>query len=149
MSGGGGSKSPRGPLPKFGGPPSKSNYMCKICEKEIRRDKIKEHYGAYVDLGALNKPIQTREQALSRLSSEKRKHTDYFDRNGKLPMDFNNSEFWIKSGAKVAPSPRQSFDLIKERFSGKGYKIREGSLIFNREKFLWFANSQQNNARAS
>ena len=64
MSGGGGSKSPRGPLPTFGGPPSKSNYMCKICEKEIRRDKIKEHYGPHGDLGALNKPIQTREQAL-------------------------------------------------------------------------------------
>ena len=87
--------------------------MSKICEKEVRRDKIKEHFGIYVDLGALNTPIQTREQAFSRLSSEKMKHTEslkeYFVRNGKLPMDFNNSDLWIKSGAKEAPSPLQSF----------------------------------------
>ena len=34
-----------GPLPKFGGPPSKTFYVCQICKKKIRRDKIKEQLG--------------------------------------------------------------------------------------------------------
>ena len=48
MSGGLGPKSLRGPLPTFGGPPSRT------CVKSV---KIKEHFGTYVDLEALNTPI--------------------------------------------------------------------------------------------
>ena len=61
------SKSPRGPLPAFGGPPSKTNSFCKICGKEVRRDRLREQYGAYVDMDVLNQPdARKREQALAR-----------------------------------------------------------------------------------
>ena len=69
-------KSLRGPLPRAGGPQSKAFYQCKICDKNIRRDKLKEHYGTYVDMIALNNTGQVRSFALSKLASEKRKHTE-------------------------------------------------------------------------
>ena len=88
MSSGSGGASSRGPLPTFGGPPSKANYGCKICRKVIRRDRLRDHYATYVDIDTLKKPIGNRLFALSRLSAEKRKHTegvaDYFDKNGQL-----------------------------------------------------------------
>ena len=121
MAGGGSSKkSPRGPLPKFGGPPSKTFFTCQICERDVRRDKIKEHYGAYVDLDALNEPAKTRSIALARLSSDKRKHTEkireFFDRHGHLPVDFNISEFWIKSGSTNSnPSHTSQYFNLKRK----------------------------------
>ena len=54
----------------------------------IRRDRLRDHYATYVDIDTLKKPIGNRLFALSRLSAEKRKHTegvaDYFDKNGQL-----------------------------------------------------------------
>ena len=77
------------PCPKgdhFGGPPSKSMYVCTICGKQVRRDRIREHYGSYVDMTVLGQTDRRiREQSLSRLSVDKRKHSkgvkDYFDKN--------------------------------------------------------------------
>ena len=120
MAGGSCNKSTRGPLPKFGGPPSKTFFTCQICKRDFRRDKIKEHYGAYVDLEALNEPAKTRSIALARLSSDKRKHTEkireFFDRHGHLPVDFNISEFWIKSGSTNSnPSPTSQYFNLKRK----------------------------------
>ena len=70
------SKSPRGPLPRFGGPQSKMMYQCMICEKELRRDRLKEHYSSYVDLESLKLTGQERIFAMSRLNYEKRRHTE-------------------------------------------------------------------------
>ena len=60
MAGGSSNKSPRGPLQKFGGPPSKTFFFVKEMLGEIRSKSIMEHYGAlwsiYVDLDALNEP---------------------------------------------------------------------------------------------
>ena len=92
--------SSKGPLPTFGGPPSKANYMCKICGKKMRRDMIRKHYTTYVDLEALQETANRRGQVLARLTSERRKHTeevmDYYDINRKLPLDYNNINFWKK-----------------------------------------------------
>ena len=97
------SKSPRGPLPRFGGPQSKTFFKCKICDKKIRRDKLKEHFNSYVDMNTLKSFGQARDFSMSRLAFEKRRQTEqvkeYFDRNEKLPLDYNNSEFWLKAGA--------------------------------------------------
>ena len=86
-----------GPLPKHGGPPSKSFYVCQICKRVIRRDEIREHYGTNVDMDALRLPHSTRPQHLARLTPDKRAHTekvlDFFDKNQELPSDYRNSKF--------------------------------------------------------
>ena len=113
------SKSPRGPLPAFGGPPSKTNYVCKICEKEVRRDRIREHYGAYVDMDVLNQPdASTRAQALARLPVEKRKHTervkDFFFSNKKLPLDYKNLDYWTKAAQNKVGSFQNIFAVKRK-----------------------------------
>ena len=118
------SKSPRGPLPAFGGPPSKTNYVCKICGKEVRRDRLREHYGAYVDMDVLNQPdTRAREQALARLSVEKRNHTervkDFFDSNRKLPLDYNNLEYWTKA-AQTRVGSHQNIFAVKRKNNVEG-----------------------------
>ena len=95
-------------------------YQCMICEKELRRDRLKEHYSSYVDLESLKLTGQERIFAMSRLNYEKRRHTekvkDYYDRNTKLPLDHNNSEFWVKAGTKAGPSSlNQDFFNIKRK----------------------------------
>ena len=112
--------SSKGPLPKYGGPPSKSFYVCQICKRELRRDKIAEHYGTTVELEVLKLLPSQRPQHLARLTLDKRNHTDkvqdYFDENNNLPTDFNNSKFWIK----VASSTSSGVNPIMSSFlSGK------------------------------
>ena len=106
-------------MSKFGGPPSKAFYTCRICNKEIRRDRIKEHYGAYVDLGSLNQSVESRNIAIARLNVDKRKHTEgvkeYYDKHKKLPFDFNNSEFWIKVAPKAEPAKSFEFFNLKRK----------------------------------
>ena len=118
-------KSPKGPLPKFGGPPSKSFYVCQICKKEIRRDKIGEHLGSNVDLDTLSLLPIARPLHLARLPPEKRIHTekvqDYYDESRKLPTEFTNSSFWIKvipSGGTATNPIMQSFLSDKRSNSG-------------------------------
>ena len=113
------SKSPRGPLPAFGGPASKAYYVCKMCKKEVRRDKIREHYGVYVDMSILNQTDgRIREQALARLTAEKRTHTegvkDFFDSNSKLPLDYNNTEYWTRAAQPVADVNRNIFTVKRK-----------------------------------
>ena len=60
MSAGSGGACSRGPLPTFGGPPSKAYYEFKICRKMIRRDRIRYHYATYIDIDTLKKPIGNR-----------------------------------------------------------------------------------------
>ena len=76
MSGVSGRSLSRGPLQTFGGPPSKAYYECKICKKVITRDRIRDHHATYVDIDTLKKPTGNRLFSLSRLSAEKRKHTE-------------------------------------------------------------------------
>ena len=113
------SKSSRGPLPAFGGPASKAYYVCKMCKKEVRRDKICEHYGVYVDMSILNQTDgRIREQALARLTAEKRTHTegvkDFFDSNSKLPLDYNNTEYWTRAAQPVADVNRNIFTVKRK-----------------------------------
>ena len=118
-------KSPRGPLSKFGGPPSKSFYVCQICKKEIRRDKIGEHLGSNVDMDVLKLLPIMRSQHLARLPPEKRIHTekvqDYYDENRKLPTEFTNSSFWIKVSPLIGTATNpimQSFLSTKHSNTG-------------------------------
>ena len=101
MSGRSGGSSARGPLPTFGGPPSKAYYECKICKKVIRRDRIRDHYATNVDKDTLKKPIGNRLFALSRLNADKRNHTegvaDYFDKNRQLPDYYDQLGFLDKN----------------------------------------------------
>ena len=91
---------PSGPLPRFGGPPSKAYFTCQICKKDIRRDKIKEHLAANVDKDILSLAPSIRSQPLARLTADRRNHTEkvqeFYDKHKQLPIDYNNSEFWIK-----------------------------------------------------
>ena len=108
-----------GPLPRFGGPPSKSFYTCQICKKQIRRDKIKEHLAASVDMEVLSLAPSLRSQPLARLTFDKRNHTekvqDYFDKHEQLPVDFNNSKFWIKVSQSNTESSLMSTFLLGKR----------------------------------
>jgi hypothetical protein len=115
-----GSLKSSGPLPKFGGPPSKSFYVCQICKREIRRVKIREHYGTNVDMDVLKLLHSSRPQHLARLTTDKRAHTekvqDFFDKNQQLPSDYRNSNFWIKAVAATS-SPVRS--IMQSFLSGK------------------------------
>ena len=122
MSAGSGGSSSRGPLPTFGGPPSKAYYECKICKKVIRRDRIRDHYATYIDIDTLKKPMGNRLFAISRLSADKRKHTegvaDYFDKNRQLPADYDNLDFRTKTtDEQTERSPRYSFFAPKRKTS--------------------------------
>ena len=115
------SLSQRGPLPAFGGTPSKSIYICSICGKQVRRDRIRERYGSYVDMTVLSKTDKgIREQAMARLIVDKRKHTegvkDFFDANKKLPVDYDNKDFWVKA-------QKTESDQISNIFAKKRNKL--------------------------
>jgi hypothetical protein len=54
-----------------------------------------------MDMDVLNQPdTKTMEQALARLSVEKRNQTErvknFFDSNRKVPLEYNNLEYWTK-----------------------------------------------------
>jgi hypothetical protein len=86
----------------------------------IRRGRIRDHYETYVDIDTLKKPIDKRLFAMSRLSKEKRKHTDgvavYFTKNRQLelPADYDNLYFWTKAtDEQTDKSPRISLFATK------------------------------------
>ena len=117
-----------GPLPRFGGPASKSYYTCQICFKDIRRDKIKDHLNSNVDCSILKAQSNERSIHIARLPSDKRLHTEkvlsFFDQNGQLPYDFNNSSFWIQvnrcAEASTPNSIMSNFLLSSKRGSSDG-----------------------------
>ena len=110
------SGSSKGPPAKYGGPPSKCFFVCQICNRELRRDKLAEHNETTVDLEVLKLLPSQRTQHLARLASDKRIHNEkvqeYFDKNNNLPTDFNNSNFWIK----VASSTSEAVNPIMTSF---------------------------------
>ena len=108
-----------GPLPRHGGRPSKSYYSCQICKKEIRRDKVKEHLVANVDMDVLGLVPGLRGQPLARLTSDKRNHTEkvhgVYDKHEQLPIDYRNTEFWIQAmPSKPSSSGMLSNFLVKK-----------------------------------
>ena len=60
-----------------------------------------------------------RSQPLTRLTVDKRNHTekdrDFFDKHEQLPVDFNNSRFWIKSLPSSTGSSLMSNFLLGKR----------------------------------
>ena len=93
-----------------------------------------------------------RSQPLARLTADKRNHTekvqDFFDKHERLPVDFNNSWFWIKvshSNTSTGSSLMSTFllgkrsrsdsqDLPAKKVAGEEQEVREPQMEIETEE---------------